>query len=72
MRIELLDGEPSTRLVGAAVVRPDRAGIVVDFGPADGPPLTHLRLSIAEAKRLSAALKAVVDGRDEEILLVED
>jgi hypothetical protein len=72
MRIESMDGELTLRLVGAAVVRSDRQGLVVEFGPADGPPLTKLRLSTSEAKQLGAALKAVIDGRDEAVILVEE
>jgi hypothetical protein len=72
MRIEMMDGELTVRPVGAAVVRPDETGVVVEFGPADGPPLTKLRLSKQEANQLSAALKAVINGREEEIILVED
>jgi hypothetical protein len=72
MRFEIMDGEMTVRPVGAAVVRPDVTGVMIEFGPADGPPLTKLRLSTQEANRLSTALKAVINGRDEEILLVDE
>jgi hypothetical protein len=72
VRIEIMDGETTIRPVGAAVVRPDLKGVVVEFGPADGPALTRLRLSSQEATQLSNALRAVINGRDEEIILVED
>lgn len=72
MRIEMMDGELTVRPVGAAVVRPDGTGVMVEFGPADGPALTKLRLSQQEAKQLSAALNSVLNGREEEIILVED
>lgn len=67
-----MDGELSIRPVGAAVVRPDTPGVVVELGPADGPALTRLRLSAREATQLSNALKSVINGRDEEIILVEE
>lgn len=72
MRFEQRDGEPGIRPIGAAVVRPAGAGIVIDFGPADGPPLIRLALSKSEATQLSAALRGVLGGRDEEIILVEE
>jgi hypothetical protein len=72
MRIELMDGELTTRQVGAAVVRSNRADLVVEFGPADGPPLTKLHLSPSEAKRLISALRAVIDGGGESVILVEE
>lgn len=72
MRFEQRDGELNVRQIGAAVVRPEGVGIVVEFGPADGPPLTRLLLSKSEATHLSAALRGVIGGRDEEIILVED
>lgn len=72
MRLEIIDDEAIVRPVGAAVVRPDAKGVLVEFGPADGPPLARLRLSKDEAAQLGNALKAVLNGRDEAIILVED
>lgn len=72
MRIELLDGELSIRPAGAAVVRAVETGVIIDFGPADGPPLSRLRLTSGEATQLSAALKSVASGKHEEIILVEE
>jgi hypothetical protein len=69
MRIELLDGQPATRVLGGAVVRADAAQIIVEFGSADGPPNTRLRLSQSEATQLAAALKSVLNGGNEEIIL---
>ena len=71
MRFEQRDGEHVVRPVGAAVVRPEGVGIVVEFGPADGPPLTRLVLSKSEATQLSAALRGVLGGRAEQVILVE-
>jgi hypothetical protein len=67
-----MDGVTTVRPVGAAVVRADSKNVVVEFGPADGPPLARLHLSAREATQLSNALKTVINGRNEEILLVED
>lgn len=72
MRWELLNGEEIVRQIGAAVVRDDTGGMVLEFGPADGPPTTRLRLSAAEAHRLVAAVKAVANGKHEEIILADD
>lgn len=72
MRIELMDDEPTIRPVGAAVVRPDHDGVIVEFGPADGAAVTKLHLTGQEAKRLSGALQSVLNGRDEAIILVEE
>lgn len=72
MRFEQRDGDLIARPIGAAVVRPEGVGIVVEFGPADGPPLMRLVLSKSEATQLSAAVRGVLGGRDEEIILVEE
>ena len=39
--------------------------------PADGAPMVRLRLSRAQALQLSSNLRAVANGRDEEVLLNE-
>ena len=79
MRMELIkllgpdvaDGDVK-RDVGAAVARHGPAGgVLLELGPADGPPFLRLSLTTAEATRLSAALQAIVNGRDEEIMLAE-
>lgn len=49
----------------------DGPEISIDAGPADGLPLVRLKLSRAEALKLSANLRAVANGRDEEVLLGE-
>jgi hypothetical protein len=72
MRLEIIDDGSIARPVGAAFVRPDTTGVVVELGPADGPPLARLRLTKDEATQLGNALKAVVNGRSEAIILVED
>lgn len=73
MRLERLDGEETGRAVGAAVVRAVGSGeIVLEFGPADGPPLVRLTMSHSEAMRLTAATQAVAQGGGESILIVDD
>ena len=58
--------------VGAAVVRASPGGgLVLEFGPADGPPHLRLSLSSAEATRLSATVRAVAATGGEEILIVD-
>lgn len=72
MRLELLDREDSQRTIGAIVVTKDGAETVsIDAGPADGLPLVRIKLSRAQALQLSANLRAVANGRDEEVLLAE-
>ena len=46
--------------------------MVVDLGTADGAPFLRLCLTKNEAHRLSANLRAVANGRDEEILLADE
>jgi hypothetical protein len=72
MRIEFLEGKQTTRALGGAVVRSDVNNVIVEFGSADGPPSMRLRLSSGEAVQLSQALKAVANGRAEEIILAEE
>lgn len=71
MRLELMDQEENQRNIGAIVVTKDGADVSIDAGPADGLPLIRLKLSRAEALQLSANLRAVANGRDEEVLLGE-
>jgi hypothetical protein len=72
MRLEQRDGALSTRQVGAAVVRPEGMSIFVELGPADGPPHTRVILSKNEATQLVSALRGVLAGRSEEIILTEE
>ena len=72
MRTERLDGEESGKAVGAIVVHAAGAEVAVDLGPADGAPFLRLVLTKNEAHRLSANLRAVANGRDEEILLADE
>jgi hypothetical protein len=61
------------RGIGAAVVRAGpRSGVLLELGPADGPPHLRLVLSSAEASRLSATLQAVVANGGEAILLLDE
>ena len=75
MRLELLGGrgDDAAREVGAAVVRSNPGGgMVLELGPADGPPQIRLNLSTEEATRLTGALHAVASGRGEEIVIVDE
>jgi hypothetical protein len=69
MRLELLDEDETSRALGAIVVVGETADIRIDAGPADGLPLLRIRMSRSQALKLSANLRAVANGRDEEILL---
>jgi hypothetical protein len=71
MRIELQDQEENQRTIGAIVVTQDGGDISIDAGPADGLPIVRLKVSRQEALKLSANLRAVANGRDEEVLLDE-
>ena len=71
MRIELQDQEETQRTIGAIVVTQDGGDISIDAGPADGLPIVRLKVSRQEALKLSANLRAVANGRDEEVLLDE-
>jgi hypothetical protein len=71
MRLELVDQEDNQRTIGAIVVTQAGGEVSIDAGPADGLPLVRLKISRAEALQLSANLRAVANGRDEEVLLGE-
>ena len=61
------------REVGALVARSTpTGGVAIEVGPADGPPLVRFVFTVAEASRLAAALHAVINGRDEEIIMTDD
>ena len=53
------------------MVTKDGGDISIDAGPADGLPLVRLKVSRAQALQLSANLRAVANGRDEEVLLAD-
>ena len=73
MRLEQRDGEETVRPVGAAVVRAvGGSDVVLELGPADGPPLMRLRMSHTEAMRLATAVQAVAHSGGESVLIVED
>lgn len=78
MRLELLGPAAAVadtdvkRDIGAVVARPTPAGgVLLEFGPADGPPRFRLTVSNGEAVRLAATLHAVANGRGEEIVITE-
>jgi hypothetical protein len=73
MRLDLLgSGEPS-RTIGAAVVRASTGGgVVLDLGPADGPPQVRLLLSQAEAIQLGKSVREVANDGGEAVLIVEE
>jgi hypothetical protein len=61
------------RDIGAAVVRAaPGGGVLLELGPADGPPHLRLVLSTAEASRLSGTLNAIVANGGEGILLIDE
>ena len=64
-----LDG--GSRPIGAIVVGRYGDDVTLDSGPADGAPIVRMRLTRAQALQLSANLRAVAHGRDEEVLLNE-
>ena len=60
------------RAVGATVVHADHGGsVVIEVGPADGPPHMRLTVTSQEARRLSAALRTIGMEGGEQILLSE-
>jgi hypothetical protein len=73
MQLDLLGtGEPS-RTIGAAVVRAGtNGGVVLDLGPADGPPHFRLLLSQAEAIQLGRIVQEVANEGGESVLIVEN
>lgn len=71
MKLELLDADES-RTLGAIVIAQDGVDICLEAGPADGLPVLRIRLSRNQALHLSNNLRAVANGRDEEVLLGEE
>jgi hypothetical protein len=73
MRLDLLGtGEPG-RTIGAAVVRAGtNGGVVLDFGPADGPPQIRLVLSQAEAIQLGKSVREVANDGGEAVLIIDE
>ncbi len=70
VKLELLDGEDTIRIIGAVVVKALSNGeIHADFGPADGAPNVRIVMSRDEAFELGAALHGL-DG--ERVILVDD
>ncbi len=59
--------------VGAAVVRAQPAGgVALELGPADGAASVRVVLSGDEVAELIAAFQAVVNGKPEAILIVDE
>lgn len=72
MRLDHLDGDENSRTVGGAVVRAVSGGeLVLELGPADGPPLVRLTMSAREATRLAAAVQSIVQSGGETVLIVD-
>ena len=78
MRLEVLpplaretEGEVK-RDIGAVVVRGAAGAVVLELGPADGPPHLRLVFTAAEATRLSATIQGIADGGGEEILMADE
>ena len=68
----LPEQDGSNRPIGAIVVGRNGDDVTVDAGPADGAPIVRMRLTRSQALQLSANLRAVANGRDEEVLLNEE
>lgn len=70
MKLELFDGEETSRIIGAVVLKAMPNGeIQVDFGPADGAPIVRIAMSQDEAFELGSALHGL-DG--ERVILVDN
>lgn len=70
MKLELFDGEESSRVIGAVVLKLLSNGDVqVDFGPADGAPNLRILMSQDEAYELGSALHGL---HGEKVLLVDN
>lgn len=73
MKIERFDGEENVRPVGAAVVRAVANGMItLDLGPADGPTLFRVRMSLGEATRLTTSIRDVIANGRESVLILDD
>lgn len=73
MRLQRLDGDETSRPVGAAVIRSLPAGdFALELGAADGPPAFRLTLSRREAIQLVDATQTVLHDGGEEVLITDD
>ncbi len=73
MRLEFNDGEETTRVVGAVVIRSTTTGdVTVDFGPADGPPLVQIHMDADQARQLAISIRNAIDNGGETVLIVDD
>jgi hypothetical protein len=73
MRLDHLDSVEPSRTIGAAVVRARAGGgVVLDLGPADGPPQIRLLLSQSEALQLGKSVLAIAYDGGEAVLIVEE
>jgi hypothetical protein len=72
MRLDCLNGEENVREIGAAVVRATATGeLYLELGPADGPPRIVLKMTAAEASRLTSAVQTIGQSGGETILIFE-
>lgn len=61
------------RTVGAVVARQTpTGGVAVEFGPADGMPFLRLLLTAQEAAKLTGTVEAILNGRGEQVMLIEE
>jgi hypothetical protein len=73
MRLDYLDSSEPSRIIGAAVVRTRAGGgVVLELGPADGPPQIRLLLSQSEALQLGKSVRAIANDGGEAVIIVED
>lgn len=73
MRLEFNDGDETTRMIGAVVIRSNATGDVsVDFGPADGPPLVQIHMDAEQARQLATSIRNAIENGGETVLIVED
>lgn len=59
------------RAISAAVVRPHPRGMLLELGPADGPPELRLTFSSGEVSRLISTLQTVKSTGREQVLIVD-
>ncbi|CAN5643170.1 hypothetical protein BH23CHL5_BH23CHL5_11110 [soil metagenome] len=73
MLLDPMDGGEVSRVIGAVVIRSLKTGeVLIDLGPADGPPLVRLRLDRSQAIDFATGVNNVAETGGEKVLLMDD
>ncbi len=73
MLLDPMDEHEVSRVIGAVVIRSLKTGeILIDLGPADGPPLVRLSLDRIQAIDFATGVSHVAETGGEKVLLMDE